>query len=141
MALLDYIYNDVNLTDQFDDATDNLIAEAVNGSSGIGVFYIGTPTAGNKLQIADSEGTPGVDSITVSIVDSSVGSGVEASHIKLATTQGGLATATGGAALSAAVEIPYGAPQPIYLQWDNSVGSGSYTEISLSIDPMQEVAI
>jgi len=141
MALIDYVYNDVGLTDQFDDSTDTLIAQAVNGSSGTGVFYIGTPTSGNKLQLAESEGTPGVDSIEVSIVDASAGSGVEATHIKIATSKAGLSSATGGAAVGVAVEIPYGSPQPVWYQWDNSVGSGDYTEISLQIDPMQEVSI
>ena len=141
MALIDYVYKDVALTDQFDDETDTLIAQAVNGGSGKGVFYVGTTTSGNKLQLASSEGTPGVDSIEVGIVDASIGSGVEAEHIKLATTEAGLSSATGGDAIGIAVEIPNGSPQPVWYQWDNSVGSADYTEISLSLDPMQEVAI
>ena len=50
MALIDHVYNDAGLTDQFDDASDTLGAQAVNGSSGDGVFYVGDPDDTIKIQ-------------------------------------------------------------------------------------------
>lgn len=138
MALIDYVYHDIALTDQFDDSTDFLEAEAANGDDGDGKFYIGTPTSGKKLQASSD---PGVDSITVSISDSAPGSDVEATHLKLALTQGGLAGATGGASLGVGVEISYGSPKEVWYRWANSVGADDYTEISLDIVAMQEVTI
>ena len=42
MTEIAYVFNDAGLTDPFDDATDTLDAQAVNGASGYGVFYVGS---------------------------------------------------------------------------------------------------
>ena len=136
MADLDYIYHDIALTNQFDDATDFLEAEAPNGDDGDMKFYVGTPNAGKKLVAASD---PGVDDIVVSIVDASPGSGVEASHIKLALTQSGLNSASAGASLDIGVEVAYGSPKEVWYRWSNSVGSDDYTEISLQVAAINEV--
>ncbi|MCB1726534.1 MAG: hypothetical protein KDI22_03810 [Gammaproteobacteria bacterium] len=140
MSLIDHVYNDAGLTDQFDDATDTLGAQAINGQSGVGVFYVGTPNAANQIEAASD---PGVDPITVSIVDAAPASGVEASHIRLAVSQGALSGATPGASLSLGETILGGAGNAVavWYQWDNSVGSGEYTEMSLSIVSRIETAI
>lgn len=132
MALIDHVYKDAGLTQQFDDAVDTLTAYAINGSSGDGVFYVGTPNAANQIQ-ANSD--PGIDPITVSITDTAPGTGVEATHIKLALTQGGLDTAIGGLALNLAATILGGAVNavPVFYRWDNSTGSGTSTEITIDI--------
>ncbi len=135
MAAIPYVYLDIGLTDQFDDAFDTLGVQATNGSSNFGVFYIGTPTTGNQLQDATS---PGGADIIVSIADSTPGTDVVAGDIKLATTQSGLATATGGDSIAVGTTIFFGAPAAIYYQWDNSVGGGDYTDISLDITAMVE---
>lgn len=137
--LVDYIYNDIDLTDQFDDATDVLGVQAVNGASDYGVFYIGTPTSGNQLQ---DQAAPGSGSITVSIVDASPGTGVEAAHIKLATSVPNLATAVAGDPLAVATTILYGAPAAVYYQWDNSVltGTDESSELSLQVSTIAESA-
>jgi hypothetical protein len=139
MALIDYVYLDAGLTDQFDDAVDNIFAGAVNGSSGTGVFYIGSPIATDVLQ-ADS--APGVDPLTVDIVDQAPGSGVEASHWRLAVSEAGLLAATPGAQLSLGATINGGSGNavPVWYQWDNSSGSGSFTDILLNIPAIRQVA-
>jgi len=137
MALIQHVYHDAAMSTQFDDSTDTLGAMAVNGTSGKGVFYVGTPESGNKLQDATN---PGVDPIELSIVDASAGSGVEASHIKLALSEAGLSSATGGAALSLGTSIAGGTGLAVHYQWDNSVGDSTYTEISLLLSSRIEVA-
>lgn len=138
MALIPYVFNDVGLTDQFDDATDTLGAQAVNGSSGDGVFYVGTTTSGNKLE---DNAAPGVADITVTIVDSNGPTDVDAVDIKLATSSGGLDSAVGGAALTLGTTINFGAPAAVYYRWTNDTGTGTYTDISLEISAIAESAI
>lgn len=140
MALVPYVYKDAALTQQFDDAIDQLGAEALNGSSGDGSLYYGSPNAAIKIQ-ADSD--PGVDPINVSIVDASPGSGVEAAHIRLALSQAGLAGATPGAPVSLGDTVLGGVANAVRLwwRWDNSIGGADNIEISLSIVPVAEVAV
>lgn len=132
MALVDNIYLDAGLTQQFDDASDSLFAAAKLGTSGVGVFYVGTHVVTEKVQAASA---PGIDPITVDIFDANVGSGVEAAHYRLATSQAGLAVATPGAQLSLGAEIlggPGGAV-PVWYQWDNSSGGGVDTDIGFDL--------
>lgn len=60
-------------------------------------LFLGSVTAGVKIE-ADSN--PGIDNMTLSVTDTTPASGHEVAEIKLATTQGGLAGATPGAALT-----------------------------------------
>lgn len=136
MATIDHVYLDAGLTDQFDDAADTLDAFALNGESGDGVFYVGIPDAAasptRKIQDATN---PGVDNIVVSIADSAPGSGVEASHIKLALTSAGLDSAVAGDPLNlgATIQSKPANAVPVHYRWTNSTGSGTSTEISLSV--------
>ena len=139
MALVPNIYLDAALLNQFDDASDSLYAAAKQGSNGVGVFYVGTHIATDKVQAASD---PGIDPITVDIFDANVGSGVEAAHYKLATSQAGLASATPGAQLSLGAEIlggPGGAV-PVWYQWDNSTGGGVDTDIGFDLPARIDVA-
>lgn len=136
MSLIPYAYNDIGLTDQIDDASDTLGAQAVNGASGDGVFYIGTPTSGNRLQDAAS---PGSADITVSIVDADAN--VDAADIKLALTSAGLDSATGGASLALGTQIVYGSPVAVHYRWANDAGGSTYTGMSLQRSAVIESAI
>ena len=140
MATIDHIYNDPGLTDQFDDATDTLGAGALNGGTGDGVFYVGTPNAANQIQAASE---PGVDPITVSIVDAAAGGGVEVADIKLATSQPDLNSAVAGNDLLLPATIAGGdtAAVPVWYRWGNSVGNAVYTEIGLSVVARVESAV
>jgi len=133
MALIDHVYKDALLTQQFDDAVDTLGAAAVNGSSDDGVFYVGTPNAANKVEAASN---PGIDNINVSISDSNVGPNPNVDDIKLALTNGGLDGAVGGTALSLGATIsggPGGAVQ-VHYRWTNDAGGTVYTNITLDLD-------
>lgn len=136
MAVIPYVFKDAGLTMPFDDASDTLGAQAVNGSSDSSVFYIGTTTAGNKLQDSAS---PGTADITISISDSDGAANVEVADIKLSATSDFSGSPAGGA-LQIATEIFYGAPAAVYYQWTNNSGAGTYTDISLDVSAMIEVA-
>lgn len=85
-------------------------------------FYLGSTDSLLKFQ-ADS--APGVDPITLQIVDTATGSGQPASAVKLATTQAGLAGATGGASLALGVQILSGVVNavPVWVQFDDATGA------------------
>lgn len=139
MTEIAYVFNDAGLTDPFDDATDTLDAQAVNGASGYGVFYVGSADDTIKIQATSD---PGIDPITISISDASPVSGVEDTHIKLSLSTD-FSGSTAGASLSLGATINGGVANavPVYYQWSNSVGAGIYTEMSLGIVARDEYAI
>ena len=99
-------------------------------------FYLGQPTSGYRFR-ADSD--PGVDAIALSIVDAVPASGQPASAIKLATTQAGLSTATGGAALSLGATLLSGSANAvaIWVQFDDSTAAvATDTNISLALNTL-----
>lgn len=140
MALIDHVYLDAGLTNQFDDATDTLGASAINTGSGDGVFWVGIPATDTKLQAASD---PGIDQIVVSIVDDDALTGVDATDIKLALSSAGLDSATGGTALNLGATILGGSANAVRVnyRWSNGTGAGVYTGISLSITARVAVAI
>lgn len=94
-------------------------------------IYLGSVTAGNKIQAVSN---PGVDPITVSVVDANAGTGAPATEFKLALSSGGLASATAGAALNLSHTINSGVANavPIYTRRDSVLGTpGTYTDITL----------
>lgn len=104
------------------------------------VVYLGSPVSSKKFQAASD---PGVDDIVVSIADSGVGSGVEAAHVKLALTSGGLASATPGAPLTIDAEILSGASNavPVHVRIDTpALAAGTYTDVSLTTNTVIEIA-
>lgn len=131
MAAVPYVYLDDDLLEQFDSA-DPLAIGAILGSNGVGYFMVGDP---DEDMVLEANSDPGIDPITVSIVDSAPGGGVEASHIKLALSEAGLASATAGASLSLGASIDSGAANAVkvWVQWANSTGGVPSTQISLSI--------
>ena len=137
MTEIAHVYKDAGLTEIFDDASDTLATAAINGGSGTGVFYVGTPTTGNKIEDATN---PGIDQIVVSVTDATPGSDVETTHIKLALSEAGLSGATGGASLNLGTVINHGSPISVWYQWDNSTGNGTYTDISLGLTSRVESA-
>ena len=140
MALIDHVYKASNRTLQFDDSTDTLLAQAVNGDDGDGVIYVTPSSATNKIQDSTD---PGVNQIVVSIVDTLSGAGdVVAADLKLATSQGNLGSATGGASLNIGATILGSSPSvEVWYRWANSVGDGEYTNIELEISERIESAI
>jgi hypothetical protein len=106
------------------------------------LIYFGSPFAG--LQLQDSA-SPGVANVNISVADSAGGAGLAASAVKLAATNGALAGATGGAALSLGHTIFSGAgnAKPVHLRIDTSAGTlgDDYTDLSLEWGPVAETEV
>lgn len=103
-------------------------------------IYLGDPSTGDPVYLKATS-DPGVDQITISITDSAAGSGQEASNIKLATTEAGLATATAGAPLDLGVQIQSGVANAavIWIQFRDSNGiQGTSTELGLETNQLGE---
>lgn len=103
-------------------------------------FYLGNADAGYTFQAASD---PGVDPITLSVVDAVPASGQPASAIKLATTQAGLAGAVGGADLELAATILSGSVNAvqIWVQFDDATATvATDTDISLAMSTLTVTA-
>lgn len=89
----------------------------------------------------EAESDPGVDPITISVVDADGGSGEPPTAIKLALTQAGLATAVAGDPLAVGVQLVGGlaGAVPIWVEIDDQTGvRGMYTDLSLQTNVMLE---
>lgn len=75
-------------------------------------FLYGSPTASTQLQMASN---PGVDQIPVALTDSGSGSGHAITEVKLASTEGGLTSATAGASLNIGHTILSGAANAVHV--------------------------
>lgn len=133
------IYADSGLTSLI---TSSSIAQASDGSSAAAdrVVYFGSNAVGKKFQAASN---PGVANITVNISDAATGSGVQAAHVKLATTQAGLAGATAGAALSLGTQVLSGAGNgaAVWMRVDTpALTAAIYTDVSLVTNGLVEVS-
>lgn len=121
----------------------NLVAQQnADGSSDPVDFtlYLGSTTASRKIE-ADSD--PGVANIAISVVDSASGSGHPATEVKLATTLGGLDTATGGDPLTLGTSILSGSgnAQVVYVRVDDTTGViGNSTELSITTNTLRETS-
>jgi hypothetical protein len=95
------------------------------------VFYFVSKDTGLTFY---AQSAPTVDLITISIEDASPGSGQPASAIKLATTQGGLASATGGAALEIGASFDSGVENAvtIWVQFDDTTATAA-TDTAISL--------
>lgn len=139
MADLKYIYSDAALTTPVDDTT-GLAASAITGNSTDGVFYVGVADTAAKLQ---AQSDPGIDQITVDIVDSNIVSGAADTEIKLALSSAGLDSAVAGATLSIGATINGGQANAVavHWRWTNAAGSGDYTDLSLDLPAIVESAV
>lgn len=138
MALTFKIFSDAALTTE---QTGNLVAtQNADGSTPPVEFQLwlgslgsaGGNTADRKVQ-ADSD--PGVAGIDLTVVDTTPGSGHEVAEVKLATTQGGLAGATGGALLALAATLTSGTANAVefWVSVDDATGVIG-TAVELSVD-------
>lgn len=141
MAITWKFYTDSGLTTELVGPLD--IPQNQNGSTGDvdGVLYYGSVEASKTLQ-ADSN--PGVDQITVSINDStpSPGNGPEATDLKLALTNGGLAGATAGASLDLGTSLSSGVGNAVEVHYrqatPTAASTGQYNEITLDTNALRE---
>lgn len=98
------------------------------------LVYFGSADADRQLQDAAN---PGVANVQVTVADSASGSGLAASAIKLASTSGGLTSATGGAALSLGATVTSGVAnaKPVHIRIDTTGGTvpDEYLDVSLAV--------
>lgn len=95
--------------------------------------WFGSTTSGYQLQAASD---PGTDHLFLSITDSATGTGHATTAVKLATTSGGLSTATAGAALDLGTVLYGGASlaQELWVQVTDAIGAVSKsTELGLEL--------
>ncbi len=102
------------------------------------LMFFGSPSAGKTLRAASA---PGAAPITITPADASPGSGIEASAVKLALSSAGLASATGGAALTVGTTLNSGTAGAVavYVRvMRGSLGVGSYSGLSLTTNALVE---
>lgn len=138
------IYHDAALTQPANGANKLVCPQASDGSTGAydtSVYVGSTDTAGSKQLRAASN--PGVAQLQIAPVDAAGGSGSPATDIKLSLSAGGLATATGGAALNLGTTILSGVANAVrvYVRvTDSTHAVATNTDISLQIAGAQESA-
>jgi len=147
MALTFKIFSDAALTTE---QVGNLVATQNADSSTPPIEFqlwfgslgsAGADTADRKVQ-ADSD--PGVDAVELTVVDSAPGSGHEATEVKLALTQGGLAGAVAGDPLSLGVTVTSSIANAteFWVQVDDATGVvGTSTELSVDTVLLRETDV
>lgn len=121
-------------------ATSIQASQATDGNSAAvdRVVYYGSNASLKTLVTAAS---PYSGHITFTPVDANAGSGVQASHIKLATTQAGLAAAIAGVAIDLGPTLQSGKENavPIWMRIDTpALAAGVYTDITLTSNSLRE---
>lgn len=140
MAISFKFYYDAALTSEVNAANPIEISAIYPGGPYTDVqLWLGSATATNEVQ---AESDPGVDNISISIVDSDGALlGNETTAVKLATSQGGLSGASAGAALAVGATLYGGIAGafPFWMRFDNAQALvGTYTDISLTTNSMLE---
>lgn len=132
-------YNDSALTSEIT----GFVTATLNVDGSTGTFtkqvFLGSTASGKTLQ---AESNPGVDNISISVVDAAPGTGHPASDVKLATTSGGIAGATPGAALTVGTSVLSGVGNKFefWIGITDSTGVvGTSTELSLTTNLLREI--
>lgn len=102
------------------------------------VLYLGSVLSGKLIR---AQSNPGVDQISLSIVDSAPGSGQSDTSVKLALSPAGLDVATGGTALLLGTQILSGAENalPVYVRVQaSSLSIGAFNNLSLKTNALVE---
>lgn len=104
-------------------------------------LYLGSTAAGRQFRAVSN---PGVDPVVLSIADAASGSGVQPTHVKLATTAGGLASALAGQPLSLGTQLLSGVANAveIHVRIDTpALSVGVYNDVSLALSNLLEEAV
>lgn len=143
MALSFKFYHDAALTSEI--TALNPLTATQDTAGGLGAvdktIYFGSTATGTKAQVSAN---PGVTAISISIVDANAGTGSPASEIKLALSSGGLAGATGGAALTLSHTVTSGVANavPIFTRRASAlVVAGTHTDLSLATQSLVELPV
>jgi hypothetical protein len=103
-------------------------------------IWFGSPAVGKLCQ---SQASPGVQQIAVSVVNATPGSNSPASDIRLAKTRAGLDTAMPGAMLNLAASVQSGVAHaiPVFIRVINSLTTtGRRSNLSLATQTLVETA-
>ncbi len=125
------LYADAGLTVDLTAGWD--VAQPLAGGAVDVQAWFGSTAAGLTLQAASA---PGFDPITLAPVDAASGSGIETSMVRLATSAGGLDSATPGAPLTIGVTLSSGVENavPVWLRVDaGALAAGLYADMSLQL--------
>ena len=138
MAFSLKIYTDAALTAEL---TGNLVSrQNVDGSTPPveTQLWLGSTVATSTFQASSD---PGVDNISLSVLDADPGNGHETTEVKLATAQGGLAGAVAGDPLDLGLQISGGVVNavPFWIQVDDATATlGTSTELSVQTNNIDE---
>ena len=136
-------YHDAALTSEITSGNPLTATQETSGALGAvdKTIYFGSTVTGNQ---AEASSDPGVDAITVSIVDADAGTGAPATEFKLALSAGALDSATAGAALSLPVTVESGVANavPIYTRRTSALAAaGVYADVSLQTNNLDETPV
>ena len=137
MALVFNFYSDAALTTPVPPSL-SFFQDAAAPAAEDKIIYFGSTNAAKIIKAASD---PGVAQIVLSVADAGVGSGSPAADVKLALSAGGLATATGGAALNLGTQVAGGVANAvaIHLRVLDSTGvSAVNTDLSLTTNNLRE---
>ena len=117
------------------------IIAANDGSSGDidRMFYLASLAPGKRFVAAAD---PGVAPILFGVVDSAPGEGVEAAHVRLATSVAGLDDATPGQPLNLGTELLSGAGNAVAIHLRFNAGAladGTYNDLAMVTSALLEV--
>lgn len=121
-------------------ATQVQASQATDGASAAvdRVVYYGSQSS---LKTLVANANPYLDDIVFTLVDSVPASGVQAAHVKLATSQAGLDGATAGAALNIGPTLLSGRENaiPIWMRIDTpALSAAVYSDITLTSNALRE---
>lgn len=136
-------YHDAALTQEV--TADNPINPSMDALGAVVPYvdkqvWLGATTASRRYRALSN---PGVDQVTVNVVDSVSGSGETTTLIKLASTQAGLAGAVAGASLNVGTQILSGSANAVvvWIRYDDQTGVvGNYTDVYPETNDLVEEA-
>lgn len=131
------LFHDSALTNPVEAGDPIALTAAYGGSADLQLWY-GSTTASVRIQSTTS---PGTNPITLTPVDAASGSGQPNTALKLASTQAGLASATGGAALALGTTLSSGVGNAVslWVRWTPSgTTAGTFTDLSINSNDVTE---
>jgi hypothetical protein len=139
MSITFGFFHDAALTQPVASGTEADLAIAGIGSDDLQLWYGSTATA-TQVQATSN---PGTDPIAITPTDAASGSGLANTAVKLATSQGGLAAATAGGALSIGTTLASGPAGafPFWVRVTSAVNTAAvHTDLSLDTNDVTETA-
>jgi hypothetical protein len=122
--------------------TDAALTNALTGNLEVNIspttfhLYLGHTSTGKKIETATG---PGVNNITITVVDSATGSGHPTTDIKLATTTGALASGTQSLTIGTSLTGGSANAYDFYIMATDSLGGvSSSTELSIQTPSLVE---